>query len=115
MNATKGLIANTLLLFISINMLNGQSSALSEEYIRLADEYRKIMKLDSAIIYYEKAAVEFQALGNVEKFVHSYNQIGIILTRQDKYERAKSYLEKALSAGLSSLDTSNLVLATTYI
>ncbi|MBK7854790.1 MAG: tetratricopeptide repeat protein [Bacteroidetes bacterium] len=112
---TKNIIVYALFLCISCNNVNGQSSSLSEEYLRLADDFKKSMKQDSAIKYYEKAAVEFQALGNVEKFVYSYNHIGIILTRQDNYEKSKFYLEKALSIGLSSLDSNNLVIATTYI
>lgn len=108
-------IAYTLFLLGSINNVNGQSSSLADEYILQADDFKKNLKPDSAIIYYEKASVEFQKLGNIEKFINAYNQIGIILTRQDKYEKAKTYLEKALSTGLSSLDTNNLVIATTYI
>ena len=83
--------------------------------MRLAADYKKNQETDSAIIFYDKAAVEFQALGNIEKCIDSYNQMGIILTRQDNYEKAKFFLEKALSTGLSNLDTNNLVIATTYI
>ena len=65
--------------------------------MRLAEESNKDLRRDDAISYYEKAAVEYQTLGNTEQFINSYNQIGIILTRQDQYERAKTYLDKALS------------------
>ena len=109
-------IAYAIFMFALIGSAIGQNSPSGDEYIRIADEYKKNSKPDSALIYYEKASVEFQTAGKSEKFVNSYNQIGIILTRQDEYEKAKTYLEQALSKGISSLDTNyNLTLATTYI
>src|SRR5687768_6083210 len=115
MTMLKNIIACTLFLFASINGVAGQSGPRADEYMRLAEESNKDLKRDDAISYYEKAAVEFQTLGNSEQFINSYNQIGIILTRQDKYERAKTYLDKALSAGLSTLGPNHLVVATTYL
>ncbi|MCC7026080.1 MAG: tetratricopeptide repeat protein [Saprospiraceae bacterium] len=94
---------------------SGQSNALAENYVQQAINFKKNMKPDSAIVYYEKASMEFNKLGNIEKLIDSYNQIGIILTRQDQYELAKTYLNKALSTGLSTLDANNLDIATTYI
>ena len=70
---------------------------------------------DSACIYYEKAADEYEKLKKVEQFIDAYNQIGVILTRQDQYEKAKTYLDKALKVGLSSLDSNNLYVASTHI
>jgi len=94
----------------------GQGSGPSpDEYFKQADFYRKNVQTDSALMYYEKAAIEFHSQGKMEEFVNSYNQIGIILTRQDQYEKAKLYLEKAMSVGLSSLDSNHLTIATTYI
>ena len=111
----KNIIASTLFLLASINCVEGQSGPRADEYLRLAEESNKDLKRDDAISYYEKASVEFQTLGNTEQFINSYNQIGIILTRQDKYERAKSYLDKALSTGLSTLGPNHLSVATTYL
>ena len=88
---------------------------LADEYNKLAENHKKNSRPDSAIIYYEKASLEFQASNNMEGFVNTYNQICIILTRQDQYEKAKEYLNKALSTGLSTLDSNNLITATTYI
>lgn len=94
---------------------NAQKGPNADEYIRLADECKKNAKPDSAIFYYEKASVEFNTLGSKEKFINAYNQIGIILTRQDKYEKALIYLDKALATGRSLSDTNNLEIANTYI
>lgn len=113
MKSAKHIIAYTLFLLILMNNLNGQSNSPADEYLRQADDFKKNMKPDSAVISYEKASVEFQKLGNIEKFIYSYNQIGIILTRQDKYEKAKTYLEKALSTGLALLDRNHPAIATT--
>ena len=115
MTTLKNITAYALILLASLNNVCGQSNSPADIYILQANDFKKNMKQDSAIVYFEKASVEFQKQGNIEKFIDSYNQIGIILTRQDKYEIAKTYLEKALSTGLSNLDTNNLVIATTYI
>src|SRR5688572_20426848 len=115
MTMLKNIIACTLFLLASINGVEAQSGPRADEYMRLAEESNKDLKRDDAISYYEKASVEFHAVGNTEQFINSYNQIGIILTRQDKYERAKTYLDKALSTGLSTLDPNHLAVATTYL
>lgn len=97
MSTTKTIIVFVFFAIFSITNVKGQNSPLSDEYIRLAEESKKNMKQDDAINYYEKASVEFKTLGNIEQFINAYNQIGIILTRQDKYEKAKTYLEKAFA------------------
>ena len=111
----KNILACTLFILASLSGVEGQSGPRADEYMRLADESNKELKRDDAISYYEKAAVEFHALGNTEQFINAYNQIGIILTRQDKYEQAKTFLDKALSTGLSTLGPNHLVVATTYL
>ena len=115
MKMLKNTIACMLFLLASISSVEGQGGPRADEYMRLAEESNKNLNRDEAISYYEKASVEFQAVGNTEQFINSYNQIGIILTRQDKYERARTYLDKALSTGLSTLGPNHLVIATTYL
>src|SRR5687767_9316671 len=95
MKMLKSTIACTLFLLASISGAAGQGGPRADEYMRLAEESNKNLKRDEAISYYEKASAEFQAAGNTEQFINSYNQIGIILTRQDKYDRARTYLDKA--------------------
>src|SRR6187551_1615168 len=104
-----------LLSSFSIYNLNAQYGPNAEEYFQTAEDHKKNMKPDSAIVYYEKAAVEFQVLGKTEKWMDAYNQIGILLTRQDKYEEAKAYLNKALAGRPSLPDTNDLVVANTFI
>jgi tetratricopeptide (TPR) repeat protein len=115
MKMLKTTIACTLFLLVSTGGIKAQSGQRADEYMRLAEESNKNLKRDDAISYYEKASVEFHALGHTEQFINSFNQIGLILTRQDKYERAKTYLDKALSTGLSTLGPNHLVVATTYL
>lgn len=115
MTTLKNISTSALIVLATLYHASGQSNALAENYVQRAIDFKKNMKPDSAIVYYEKASVEFTKLGNIEKLIDTYNQIGIILTRQDQYEQAKTYLNKALSAGLSTLDTNNLEIATTYI
>lgn len=105
----------TVFLLYSIHELHSQHIPLADSYFSKASDFKKEMKQDSALFYYKKAALEFQTLNRTEEFIESYNQIGIILTRQDKYEKAKSYLDQALSLGLSTLDSNNLTVANTYI
>jgi tetratricopeptide (TPR) repeat protein len=109
----KNSVAFTFLLLASF--VSAQKDPSADEYIRLADDYKKNARPDSAVIYYEKASLEFKTLGSMEKFINAYNQIAIILTRQDKYEKALAYLETALATGRSLSDTSNLEIANTYI
>lgn len=115
MNTTKNIFAGLLLGLAAIHGVHGQNNSAADEYFRLADECKKRQQPDSALLFYEKAAAEYQAAGSMENLVSACNQIGIILTRQDKYDKAKTWLEKALSSGLSSLDSNHLVMATTYI
>jgi tetratricopeptide (TPR) repeat protein len=106
-------------LFISCfaysNASIAQNDSLANVYFNIANDYKVKAKSDSALIYYELAANEFKKLANFERLVDSYNQLGIVLTRQDKYEEAKKYLHDALQLGKLSLDKSHLSVATTYI
>ena len=104
-----------LFLFATINICNAQTVSHGDEFVRLAEEYKRNQNPDSAFINYEKATVEFQKTGDSEKLVNSLNQMGIILTRQDQYEKAKVYLDKALLHGQTALDSNNLLIATTYL
>jgi len=111
--ALRNLWAMQFMLIASVTFLEAQN--LPESYMQLADDFKKNAQPDSALIYYEKASVEFQKLGDLESLANVYNQMGIIRTRQDKYEPAKKYLEKALQIGHTSLDSNNLTTAVTYI
>ena len=102
-------------LWIPVWGMGAQPTATAEEYVNQAEVARKSSQPDVAVDLYEKAAVAFKASGNTEGFVDACNQLGIILTRQDKYEKAKTYLDQALSTGLASLEPNHLLVATTYI
>lgn len=115
MTSYKNLLAFTVFLLFFNNAITAQTATPGDEFLRRADDYKKNQQPDSAIIYYEKASFEFKKAGDPENLINAYNQLGTILTRQDKYEEAKSYLEKALTTGLSLPDTNNLFIATTYI
>ena len=104
-----------LLFFSSIHQLISQNNGRADSYFLKATDFKKNSMPDSACIYYEKAADEYEKLKKVEQFIDAYNQIGVILTRQDQYEKAKTYLDKALKVGLSSLDSNNLYVASTHI
>jgi tetratricopeptide (TPR) repeat protein len=109
-------IYSTLIILIFFTLhLTAQDNFTPDEYMRLAENYKKVSKPDSAILYFEKAAALFQTTNNYESQVNALNQIGIILTRQDKYEISKKYLDQALLLGQSKLDSGSLFLATTYI
>ncbi len=103
-----------ILLCVSSLFVNAQNNA-GEQYTVLAESFRKSAKSDSAIFYFELAAKEFKKSNNTEGLANSYNQAAVLLTRQDKYEKAKAYLFNALTMGLSLTDTNNLLVATTYI
>lgn len=113
MTSAKNLSLVTSFLLFSVSGAISQTTA--EDYVRIAEEFKKKAQPDSAIFYYEKAAGIFQSQSATGKFINACNQVGVLLTRQDKYEAAKAYLNKALSAGLTLPDTASLYLASTYI
>ncbi len=87
----------------------------SDVYFELAEKFKSNSKIDSALFYFNKAAIEYKSQENAQRYVDSYNQIGIMLTRQDEYDKAKVYLNEALTFGSVTLDAMNLSMATTYI
>lgn len=109
----------TSLLLIVFNLALGAytqvNDSLANGYMLLADNYKKNTELDSAVLYYDRAVVAFDKLGEIEPEVNALNQAGIILTRQDKYADAKQFLHKALYIGLPVLDSNNLFIASTYL
>ncbi len=111
----KKLIVYTGLLLVTAYTANSQTNTIADTYYQTAEVYRKNAKPDSAIFFYEKAAVEFEKNTNFENLVNACNQAATLLTRQDKYERAKTWLEKALATGRFLPDSSSLSIATTYI
>jgi tetratricopeptide (TPR) repeat protein len=86
-----------------------------EAMFKKAENFRNNAKTDSALVFYAKAAEAFKKESKTEDFINAYNQIGILLTRRDEYEKARPFLETALSTGQSSLDSNNLMVANTYI
>ncbi len=101
--------------FAVLNQLHAQTASSAALYCGKADDFKKNMQPDSALVYYKKAGIESGNFGEHELFVHAYTQVGVILTRQDKYDEARIYLDSALSVGLHQLDSNNLLIATTYI
>src|SRR5688572_28463052 len=110
----KTLIVFAFLAILSIST-NGQPNASAEELFRTADEFKSKSIPDSAVTFYERAAIEFTKNRITEHVIDPYNQIGAILNRQDKYDKAKEYLEKALAFGRSLIAPESLAIATTYI
>ncbi|HMS98397.1 MAG TPA: tetratricopeptide repeat protein [Saprospiraceae bacterium] len=108
------LIYACLLLFTPL-FIKSQSTAIIEKYLYLADSFIKNRQPDSAIFYLQKAAPILKKEGPAESFVNTSNQLGILLTRQDKYEEALAVLNEALDAGLSQQDIPPLSVATTHI
>src|SRR4030095_16444815 len=114
-NSIKKYVVGFWLLLLSMNLASGQSNSRADLYVQLADGFRNHTLPDSAVIYYKKAAEEFKTLGETEKLINAYNQIGIILTRQDRYEEARMYLGMAEIQGNSLPDTNHLLRASTFI
>ncbi len=105
----------SLFLLVSAICLQGQNNTAADAHMLMAEQFKKNAQPDSAVIYYGKAAGEFRQVSNIEGQVNAFNQMGILLTRQDEYDKARINLEKALSIGLLSLDSNHLSLSTTYI
>jgi len=108
-------VAALLCLWLPAFDVSAQPASTAEDDVRQAEILRKSSQPDGALALYEKAAAGFKASGNTAGFINACNQMGVILTRQDKYDQATTYLDQALSTGLASRDTDPLLIATTYI
>jgi tetratricopeptide (TPR) repeat protein len=78
------------------NLANGQDRMLADNFLKLAEEYKSKSNPDSAIYYYEKAAIENEKIGNIEEEIDAFNQIGVLLTRQGNYDEARSMAEQGI-------------------
>jgi tetratricopeptide (TPR) repeat protein len=105
----------TLLIFFHPIAVEAQNSVRGFLYFSIAEEFKKDNKTDSAIIYYQKAGAIFKTDQQIEDFVNANNQAGVLLTRQDQYDKAKTFLNEALSAGQKFLSPDNLALSNTYL
>lgn len=117
-NRMKTVQTVVLLAFLAISPLAavtafGQENP--ETLFKTADGFRTKADPENAMIYFEKAAVEFHKAGNTERAIDAYTQIGAILNRQDRFEKAKAVLEKALAIGRSAKDPESPAIATTYV
>jgi Tfp pilus assembly protein PilF len=92
-----------------------QDNATAEQQLKAAEEFQNKNMPDSAVFYYKKASADFKALNQTENFIKACNQIGVLLTRQDKYEEARSYLGQAMLAGQTLPDTNDLLRASTFV
>ena len=113
--APGGLFTVLLFSFLIANSSTYAQSPSADDYVKLAEDHKRNARPDSAIHYYDLAATSFQSNNETASLVNAYNQIGIILTRQDKYPEAMDYLNRALQLGLSSLDSNHAFVATTYL
>ena len=75
--------------------LFAQNNALPDQYLKIAEEFRKNTQNDSAMVYYLRAAVEYHKAVNADGEANAYTQAANILIRQNSYGTAKLYLENA--------------------
>jgi tetratricopeptide (TPR) repeat protein/thiol-disulfide isomerase/thioredoxin len=115
MKVSRVVIVIVVMVFAAMPSMYAQTGPNADDYTRMAEEFRKSQEPDSAVLYYGKAAQQYKASGDEENVVHAYTQMGVILTRQDDYDKAQAYLDQAIATGISALDTNSLTLATTYI
>lgn len=114
----KNQLSQLTIVFIFLNIagsLMAQKDSLGYQYFSKAEDYKTKSNRDSAILFYKKALVEFEVSENIEQQVNALNQVGIVLTRQDKYEEAKTFLHKALNLAETQLDSNNLYTAVTFL
>ncbi|HZV69135.1 MAG TPA: tetratricopeptide repeat protein [Saprospiraceae bacterium] len=101
--------------FAILHGITGQKNSNAERYLQMAEEFKKSVLPDSALVYYKKAAADFKENKKTEQLIDAYNQIGRMLTRQDKYEEARMYLGMAEIQGNTLRDTNDLLRAATFI
>jgi tetratricopeptide (TPR) repeat protein len=92
-----------------------QNIVTGDNYATTAERFRIKGDPDSAMYYLKKAAEFYQQSGEIERLVNTYNQVGIIYTRQDKYDSARKYLEAARDFLPTMPEGNTLPAATTFI
>ncbi len=95
--------------------LQSISQSEAKNYLLKGDTFRKNQQSDSAIFYYRKSGNSYLKSDSIPQCVEAWNQVGVILTRQDRYEEAKQILDSALTLGLTLKNEESLALASTYV
>ncbi len=86
-------------------------TTLAGKYLLRASELVKDLALDSARVYYEKAAGLYEKEAVQDKYIFCLNNIGIIFSRQGEFERARSHLHHALEIGVARLGKQRIEVA----
>jgi tetratricopeptide (TPR) repeat protein len=110
-------LISVFILISTFSALQTKSNTIQSgnELLVIAENFKASNIADSAIKYFQRASVAFEAEKNIALFIHANNQAGILLTRQDKYEEAKTILKKSLIAVDDLTDSIQLLIATTYL
>lgn len=95
--------------------LRADDRATAQRHLDEGDVLRKEAQFDAARERYEKALAGFEQARDTARTVHVRNQLGAVLTRQDKYEEAKVHLQRALEEGQALAGDDRLLVAATYL
>jgi len=91
-----------------------EDTTLAGKYFSQAEKFAKDAQYDSAITYFEKAGVMYEAEQNGERYVQSYNEVGRNHYWKGAYDQALDYLNRALQTGLLRLGEKHFDVAVSY-
>jgi len=82
---------------------SASDTTVAGRYFTQAEQLAKQAKFDSAIVYFNKAAVLYEAEKNWERYVRCYNKMGEQCWRKGALARALEFLDHALQTGSNKL------------
>ena len=89
-------------------------TAIANQFFSKAKKLFKQAKYDSSIAYFEKASIIYHKEKLIKKYVQCYNRIGKNFSVKGEYQKALSYINKALEIGINKLGERDLVVAESY-
>src|SRR5688572_25347753 len=109
------MLKNIFLLTLLLQAAFGFNQTQAASYFSKAESLKKNQQLDSAVIYYQYAATAYYKSDSIPQCVQAWNLIGVVLTRQDRYDEALVFLDSALTLGLTLTGSETVALSGTYI
>lgn len=86
----------------------------ADGYVARAEQFVEASRYDSALVYFEKAGVLYEAAQAWERYVHCHNAMGEQAEQMGAYAEALTYLGRALEVGRQQLGDDHPEVARAY-
>jgi len=92
----------------------GSDTTRAGRYFAQAGQFVKASKYDSALAYFIKSSMEYEAGQDWKNYTHCYNRMGFIAQQKGDFEPALKYLNHALETGQKQLGQQHDEVASSY-